>query len=120
MPTPVRDTDYERADVGGKLVALLAAGFVAMVLVTLVVLRFVYPQAIGDQGGSGPRKPLAAEPRLQADDTVDLAAMRRAEELRMTRYGWVDRSAGLARIPVDEAVRLTAERGLPGWSKADR
>lgn len=32
---------------------------------------------------------------------------------RLTSYGWVDRPAGTVHIPIDEAIRLTAERGLP-------
>lgn len=32
---------------------------------------------------------------------------------RLSSYGWVDRSAGTVHIPIDEAIRLTAERGLP-------
>ena len=28
-------------------------------------------------------------------------------------YGWVDKDAGVVRIPIDDAMRLTVERGLP-------
>ena len=28
-------------------------------------------------------------------------------------YGWVDKNAGVVRIPIDEAMKLTLERGLP-------
>jgi hypothetical protein len=28
-------------------------------------------------------------------------------------YSWVDRNAGIVRIPIDEAIKKTLERGLP-------
>ena len=29
----------------------------------------------------------------------------------------MDRAAGVVRIPIERAIELTAERGLPGWPK---
>ena len=31
----------------------------------------------------------------------------------MTSYAWIDRAAGVAQIPVDRAIEIVAERGLP-------
>ncbi len=56
---------------------------------------------------------LPPEPRLQTDPREDLANMRRAEDQVLSSYGWVDRNAGVVRIPIDQAMRLTVERGLP-------
>jgi hypothetical protein len=56
---------------------------------------------------------LPPEPRLQTDPRDDLASMRRNEDRALTSYGWVDRNAGVVRIPIDVAMRLTVERGLP-------
>jgi hypothetical protein len=56
---------------------------------------------------------LPAEPRLQAYPPNDLTRFRREERAILDSYGWVDRDAGAVRIPIDEAMRLTVERGLP-------
>jgi hypothetical protein len=53
------------------------------------------------------------EPRLQAAPEADAAEMRAAEEEFLNSYGWVDEEAGIARIPIEEAMALIAERGLP-------
>ena len=56
---------------------------------------------------------LPPEPRLQIDPRDDLSNMRRAEEQVLTSYGWVDRNTGVVRIPIEQAMKLTVERGLP-------
>jgi len=53
------------------------------------------------------------EPRLQIAPQLDLAAMRTREEAELHSYGWVDRQAGVVRLPIDRAMELMAQRGLP-------
>ena len=35
------------------------------------------------------------------------------EEQTLNSYGWVDQQAGVVRIPIDRAMDLLAQRGLP-------
>ena len=37
----------------------------------------------------------------------------RARTTMLNSYGWVDKNAGIVRIPIDEAMKLTLQRGLP-------
>jgi hypothetical protein len=53
------------------------------------------------------------EPRLQATPGADLKTLRAEEERELSSYGWVDRSAGVVRIPIDRAMELIMQRGLP-------
>jgi hypothetical protein len=53
------------------------------------------------------------EPRLQTNPRQDLADLRAKEDETLNSYGWVDRNAGVVRIPIDEAITLTLQRGLP-------
>lgn len=55
----------------------------------------------------------APAPRLQTNDAADLAKFRAAEEAQLHSYGWIDKSAGVVRIPIKRAMDLVAERGLP-------
>ena len=67
------------------------------------------------------RAPLAAdqqtrlppEPRLQTNPREDLRLLREQEDAILKSYGWVDRPAGVVRIPIEEAMKLTVQRGLP-------
>ena len=56
---------------------------------------------------------LPPEPRLQVDDAADLVQFKQAEDAILNSYGWVDPNSGQVRIPVDRAIDLLAERGLP-------
>ena len=56
---------------------------------------------------------LPPEPRLQTDPREDLQNLRANENQVLTTYGWVDRNAGVVRIPIEQAMKLTVERGLP-------
>jgi hypothetical protein len=66
-----------------------------------------YPLAIAREDALPP------EPRLQINPREDLAELRAKEDALLTSYGWVDKNAGIVRIPIDEAMKLTLQRGLP-------
>lgn len=57
-------------------------------------------------------------PRLQTKEPSDLAGFRRSEDAILNSYGWVDREKGIVRIPVDRALELLAERGLPATPRS--
>ena len=52
-------------------------------------------------------------PRLQASPAADMAALRAQDAAALNAYGWVDRKAGVVRVPLDRAIELTLENGLP-------
>ncbi|MEP6810905.1 MAG: hypothetical protein ABI992_11735, partial [Chthoniobacterales bacterium] len=52
-------------------------------------------------------------PQLQANPAVDLARMQFADDEALHHYGWVDKQHGVLRIPIDRAMDLIVERGLP-------
>jgi hypothetical protein len=53
------------------------------------------------------------QPQLQKTPALDLKAIRDAEDQTLATYGWVDREKGVVRIPIDRAIDLLAQRGLP-------
>jgi hypothetical protein len=53
------------------------------------------------------------EPRLQVDDTRDMNKMRQEQTQQMSEYQWANKETGAVRIPIDRAIDLLAERGLP-------
>jgi hypothetical protein len=59
---------------------------------------------------SQPRLPAA--PRLQQKPANEQLEFRLQEDAVLQGYGWIDKNAGTVRIPIDQAMRLTIERGL--------
>jgi hypothetical protein len=64
--------------------------------------------------------PLAADferprptPALQTQPFADIYTLRQGEADRLTTYGWVDKDGGVARIPIDRAIDMLLQRGLP-------
>jgi len=53
------------------------------------------------------------EPRLETDERNELTEPRMREEERLNSYGYVDQPAGVIHIPIERAMQLVAERGLP-------
>ena len=69
-----------------------------------------YPLAAGQETRVPP------EPRLQTNPRADLQELRAHEDTVLGTYGWVDKSTGVVRIPIDAALKLTLQRGLPARS----
>ncbi len=118
-----RDTvRYEHTDINAKGVVwtgvaigafLCAAGLVLL----LMFHRFARERAIAVRGPYAMTAPygrqLPPEPRLQSDPPHDLAEMRAAEDHALHTYSWADRTKGTVNIPIDRAIELTAQRGIP-------
>ena len=99
---------------------------VAGLLLSLVIALAFW--AMGDLSDSfeaqaerdaAPNHPLATvrevppAPRLQARPNLEVEAHRRAMNTQAGEYRWIDAEAGVVRIPLQRALDLTAERGLP-------
>ena len=52
-------------------------------------------------------------PRLQEQPASELAAIRAEEEATLSSYGVLDEKTGVVHIPIEAAMRLLAQRGLP-------
>ncbi|MGH7123838.1 MAG: hypothetical protein ACREFI_05660 [Stellaceae bacterium] len=71
-----------------------------------------YPLAVSQENRLPP------EPRLQTNPRQDLRDLRAAEEKTLNGYSWVDRNNGVVHIPIDQAMKLTLQRGLPARQEA--
>jgi hypothetical protein len=59
-------------------------------------------------------------PRLQTDDgSQETADLHAKEDLLLEHYSWVDQSQGKVRIPIERAMELIAQRGLPVAPKVE-
>ena len=58
------------------------------------------------------------EPRLQANPQLDLRKMHQEEDAVLNHYGWVDPDRGIVRLPIERALDIVAQRGLPQFKAA--
>jgi hypothetical protein len=116
------DVQFEKSDVDAS--ALLKYGFVLVVTtaVVIVLLWRLYFVFVRQEAARQPPPPVlkadaeamaAPPPNLQVRPVQDFQAFRAREVGVLESYGWVDKDKGVVRIPIDEAMRLIAERGLP-------
>jgi hypothetical protein len=110
--------------------AVMGSGAALLVSAALIYLfvwgMFLYFSGQADRRGSTVGRftqelpqPLPPEPRLQTDPHGDLLKLREAEDRILNTYGWVDRNAGVVRIPIEQAMKLTVARGLPSRASGE-
>ena len=110
-------TDVNFRGIVGFGVGLMVTGILVAFVVWVLFKYFDSREA----HRVAPEYPLAAtqesrlppEPRLQTNPREDLQDLRTQEDRILNSYGWVDKNAGIARIPIEEAMKLTVQRGLP-------
>jgi hypothetical protein len=99
-------------------VVCASAGLVMLVVFALVsmyaLLDFLNRETPSREPPSLVRLPpqLPATPQLNPDQPRQLQQLREREDEMLSRYEWVDRQQGIARIPIDRAMAILAERGL--------
>lgn len=52
-------------------------------------------------------------PVLQVSPRLDLEEFRRREDAELNSYGWINRTAGIVRVPIEQAMNLVLQEGLP-------
>jgi hypothetical protein len=111
---------YEITDLKPGAIVLFGIGLViAMVLAVIVTTLFMRYQTFQHARRETPvprlarEREAAPEPRLQVDANKELRQMRAAEDAALSGYGWVDKDAGIVKIPVDRAMEVLAKKGLP-------
>jgi len=134
--------EYERQDLRGRPIFAFLIGLAVMVaLVSAFLIGGLHVLRSYDREHQPPQRPLAGktvpvpesvdrkqseqginaafpEPRLEEDEVHELRGFRSEEEKELASYSWVDQSAGTVRIPIERAMQLIVERGLPTQVKA--
>jgi hypothetical protein len=118
-PDGGRPVGHETTDVSPLALGLFALGLTLMVAIVLPLLTWLFWRYEGEaQRADPPQSPLAVDelppsPRLEVDPGAELARLRGVEEKTLSSYGWIDRQQGVARVPIERAIAVLAERGLP-------
>src|SRR5262245_4873676 len=113
---------HEIRDINATRILVFGLVLTAVVALSLAAMKLTFDYfARREAGNQPPPSTLAAhfeyqlppEPRLQPNPLLDLRELRDEETRQLTSFGWIDRSRGIVRIPVEEAMKLAVKRGLP-------
>lgn len=125
---PPAGIHHETRDVHVRPLAWLGVGLAVLILVSIGAMKGVFEfldrqQARNDVAPSPmmtqrPQQP--PEPRLQTTPVPNRKLIVDQENKRLTTYGWVDPKSGVVRIPVEQAMKLLAERGLPARDESSQ
>jgi len=126
------EAEFEREDLGAKPIIIFLVALIIGCVVVALLLKGMYSYLDTYETRRQPvQSPLVEQtrtdtrtvepsdvtkfpqPRLETQETVDINAFRLKEAQALNSYGWVDQQAGVVRIPIDRAMELVAERGLP-------
>ena len=132
--------DYERKDISVNGVVVFLVGLAALVVISYFVVDIFYgvlekhfeaeqapisplvtnaqkdTRRIPPQYGQDYAKYLKESfpaPQLETDERTQLNDVLLREEDTLSTYDYVDKNAGTVRIPIDRAMDLLAQKGLP-------
>jgi hypothetical protein len=128
--------DYERRDIGAAGVLYFLAGLAIFAVIIHFLVAGIYDFLDKrTEAQQAPVSPLVSNvptdtrhlstnykeylkqnfpaPQLETDERGQLDKIREDEANTLSTYGWVDQKAGTVRIPIDRAMDLIAQRGLP-------
>ena len=94
-------------------------GWSRTIVVGATVAILALAGAAGGRIAAGPTETafgclvLREAPRLQVKAEEELEVYRQKEHRRMTTYGWVDQAAGTVHMPIEKAMEMVMERGMP-------
>jgi len=121
-----KDVRWEKTDISYRGTLIGGACFVGgMWLFTgLLFFYFVYLKSYRAEVGRSSLPiaqhgtPLPPEPRLQSSPAQDLKSFRAKKDWELSHYYWIDKSKGQVAIPIEQAVQMLAQRGIPSGKSA--
>ncbi len=119
------DIHFERTDIFARGVLIAGASVLGGVWVIFGVVYLCFVLLAHHRAEVSPPplpieahgNPMPPEPRLQESPRQDLKAMRKLEDWQLTHYSWVDKSKGTIAIPIERAMDILAQQGIPPKAK---
>jgi len=112
---------HETTDANIRNIWMFGAGLFVTIVFSLVAVMLLFNYFVARQGLGPPASPFedtrqlppANVPSLQVRAPSDMEQFRKAEAETLNTYEWVDKKGGTVRIPIDRAMDLLIQRGLP-------
>lgn len=122
---PAGERDYADRDIPVGKIMLSGLYITIFTVLSFVGIRFLFlhfdrshdqaRQAVSAYVG---QRVLPPEPRLQVDEPRTWEQQLAIEKAQTEHYAWVDQVGGVVRIPVERAMEIVAQKGLPARAPA--
>jgi hypothetical protein len=113
-------TGHQTSEINLRGVTWMAVGLMILLIAVLLTVgglfslfKRQYASESAASGGITTVGRLPPAPRLQTNPASDLQQFLDAENAKLNSYGWIDRNGELIRIPIERAMDLLTQRGLP-------
>ena len=119
--TPLPAADYEPTDAPPKRLLLVGGGLAAGIALSLAIALAVYVKRYYDEpalGSVGRQTSFQHSPEATTDIAADWIRQDRAVREHLETYGWINRDAGIVRIPIDRAMERLVEEATPSKGEA--
>jgi len=121
-PTPP-GAKYEHTDIDTSVGYKFALWLIVAMLISVAIVYGtfrLFESQMQTADAVAQKYPLAAgqaknppAPNLQTQPFKDVYLLRKGEAEKLESYGWVDKEGGVTRIPIDRAMEVLLQRGLP-------
>lgn len=108
-------------------ILLTGAGLALTVAIVGLVVYGVFQYLETHPATSARANPMSAEesqippkPRIEEHPAIEIQQLHAQENSILSTYGWMDKKAGVVRIPIDRAMELQLERGFPTRKEAPK
>ncbi len=115
------DVKYESADANAKWLGFIGLGIIiaAIILPFLLWGLYGYFEQTAAKGSPIPeavskkRFDTAQSPPLEPHPVENYERFRQVENEKLNDYGWVDKQNGVVHIPIEQAMQMLVNKGLP-------
>ena len=115
------DVKYETSDANAKWLGAIGAAIVisAILLIFFLWGLYGYFEQTAAKGApiteavSKQKFDTAQSPPLEPKPLENYEQFRRAENEKLNGYGWIDRQNGVVYIPIERAMKMLVNKGLP-------
>lgn len=125
---------HEHTDADSYAITRFGIALAFLIVVAQLLLWWLFDHFSAREARLSPHVPaivrmeaprLPPEPRLQGNapldlnPRLDLKKMRQDEDAFLNHYGWIDPDRGIVHVPIDKALDIIAQTGLPKFKPTE-
>jgi hypothetical protein len=123
-PDELRQMGYDRRDIKVRPILISVVGMFAFAIVSVIISFMAYmllERVVGVDSPPVTVRKMPPPPILQTNITAseDMHKLRQEENARLNSKAWVDEKKGTVHIPIEQAIEILSETGLPTASEVE-